>query len=62
MEKVSSCDCRYSIDANSKPFSYGIPKELASLVQLGSRVHVPFGKGNRLLQGFVCGWPRRSSS
>lgn len=28
-----------------KPFSYGIPKELVSLVQLGSRVHVPLEKG-----------------
>lgn len=36
-----------------KPFSYVIPDELCSTVYIGSRVHVPFGRGNRLLQGFV---------
>ena len=34
-----------------KPFSYAIPKDLEDLVQVGVRVHVPFGRGNRLLQG-----------
>ncbi|EHJ55774.1 primosomal protein N' [Streptococcus urinalis FB127-CNA-2] len=38
-----------------KPFSYLIPESLESMVKLGSRVHVPFGNGNRLLQGFVIG-------
>ncbi|MBJ8325691.1 primosomal protein N' [Streptococcus pacificus] len=36
-----------------KPFSYKIPDHLLDLVAVGSRVHVPFGRGNRLLQGFV---------
>lgn len=36
-----------------KPFTYYIPKCFESLLQIGSRVHVPFGRGNRLLQGFV---------
>ncbi|MGO2314716.1 MAG: replication restart helicase PriA, partial [Pseudolactococcus laudensis] len=39
-----------------KPFSYLIPKELATLIQIGMRVHVPFGRGNRLMQGFVVGF------
>ena len=39
-----------------KPFSYAIPKDLEDLVQVGVRVHVPFGRGNRLLQGFVVGF------
>ncbi|WP_438284821.1 primosomal protein N' [Streptococcus sobrinus] len=38
-----------------KPFSYQIPADLLGGISLGSRVHVPFGKGNRLLQGFVVG-------
>lgn len=38
-----------------KPFSYHIPERLSGLIQVGSRVHVPFGKANRLLQGFVVG-------
>ena len=38
-----------------KPFSYRIPEELATLIQIGMRVHVPFGRGNRLMQGSVVG-------
>ncbi|WP_037583504.1 primosomal protein N' [Streptococcus iniae] len=38
-----------------KPFTYSIPNYFESLLQIGSRVHVPFGRGNRLLQGFVIG-------
>lgn len=38
-----------------KPFSYLIPEDLTDLVQVGMRVHVPFGRGNRLMQGFVVG-------
>lgn len=36
-----------------KPFTYAVPETLQSLVQVGTRVHVPFGKGNRLIQGIV---------
>ncbi|MDR0199403.1 MAG: primosomal protein N' [Streptococcaceae bacterium] len=39
-----------------RAFSYAVPEELAELVQVGMRVHVPFGKGNRLIQGFVLGF------
>ncbi|WP_373318048.1 primosomal protein N' [Streptococcus sciuri] len=42
-----------------KPFSYVIPEELESFIERGSRVHVPFGAGNRLLQGFVIGIEER---
>lgn len=34
-------------------FTYWVPEHLQQGIQLGSRVHVPFGKGNRLLQGYV---------
>ena len=36
-----------------KPFSYVVPKDLESVIQVGMRVHVPFGKSNRLIQGLV---------
>ncbi|KXT75893.1 primosomal protein N' [Streptococcus sp. DD12] len=38
-----------------RPFTYAVPEDLQTMVAVGSRVHVPFGKGNRLLQGFVVG-------
>ena len=38
-----------------KPFSYLVPDRFQTLVQVCQRVHVPFGKGNRLIQGIVVG-------
>lgn len=43
-----------------RPFDYLIPQELASEVQIGSRVQVPFG--SRKLIGYVVGIKDRSSS
>lgn len=40
----------YSID---KPFSYRVPEELAGSLQRGCRVLVPFGGGNKKVQGLV---------
>lgn len=40
----------------NKPFDYLVPQALRSVVQKGTRVIVSFGKGNRLLQGFVIGF------
>jgi primosomal protein N' (replication factor Y) len=39
----------------NQPYTYRVPTELADVVQKGMRVVVPFGKGNRLIQGFVVG-------
>ncbi len=36
-----------------KPFVYGIPEELTEEITAGSRVEVPFGKGNRRISGYV---------
>ena len=36
-----------------KPYSYEIPSEFEDMVEAGMRVHVPFGIGNRLIQGIV---------
>lgn len=38
-----------------QPFSYLIPQELQDVVKIGMRVEVPFGSGNRHIQGFVVG-------
>lgn len=56
MEKIAQVIVDIPLMQTDKPFSYRIPKELEKQVVLGSRVHVPFGRGNRLLQGFVVGF------
>ncbi len=38
-----------------QPYSYRVPRELEELMLIGIRVHVPFGRGNRLIQGIVLG-------
>ncbi len=38
-----------------RPYSYLVPESMQEQIAIGVRVHVPFGKGNRLLQGFVIG-------
>jgi len=43
-------NCSYSFDAL---FSYSVPDAFVSLLEPGMRVLVPFGKGNKLRQGFV---------
>ena len=43
-----------------QPYSYGIPKEFEGMLEVGMRVHVPFGKGNRLIQGIVLGLESQS--
>lgn len=37
----------------NQPYTYQIPTHLAEMVEPGMRVIVPFGKGNRRVQGFV---------
>ena len=44
-----------------QPYSYRIPKEFEGMLEVGMRVHVPFGKGNRLIQGIVLGLDFQSS-
>lgn len=38
-----------------QPYSYKVPEEFAGMLEVGMRVHVPFGKANRLIQGIVLG-------
>lgn len=53
MAKRASVIVDVPLMQTDKPFSYCIPQDLEAMVQLGSRVHVPFGRSNRLVQGFV---------
>ena len=32
-----------------RPYSYLVPESMQGQIAIGMRVHVPFGKGNRLL-------------
>ena len=36
-----------------QPYSYKVPEEFVGMLEIGMRVHVPFGKANRLIQGIV---------
>lgn len=36
-----------------RPFQYHIPNEMAELVTEGSCVSIPFGKGNKIIKGYV---------
>ena len=38
-----------------QPYSYKVPEEFVDMLEVGMRVHVPFGKANRLIQGIVLG-------
>lgn len=44
-----------------RPYSYLVPKSMQGQIAIGMRVHVPFGKGNRLLQGFILGLEERKN-
>ena len=43
-----------------QPYSYKVPEEFAGMLEVGMRVHVPFGKANRLIQGIVLGMEQES--
>lgn len=43
-----------------QPFTYYIPETLQDVVEVGMRVEVPFGDGNRHIQGFVIALPETS--
>ena len=37
----------------NRTFDYGVPQELEGLITVGSKVLVPFGKGENLEEAFV---------
>ena len=44
----------------NRTFDYQIPKELEDIIIIGSKVLVPFGKGEKLEEGFVVGIKEKS--
>ena len=48
--KIAVSAATYSID---KPYDYLVPEELVDAVSVGTRVGVPFGRGNRSCEGIV---------
>ncbi len=42
-----------SVEALDKTYQYRIPESLSDSVHIGTPVKVPFGRGNRVLKGFV---------
>ena len=43
-----------------QPYSYKVPEEFVDMLEVGMRVHVPFGKANRLIKGIVLGIEQES--
>ena len=39
----------------NRPYTYELPQALQAQAQVGMRVIVPFGKGERQIQGFIVG-------
>ena len=48
--KIAVSAATYSID---RPYDYLVPEELVDSVSIGTRVSVPFGRGNRSCEGIV---------
>ena len=44
-----------------RPFEYKIPDRLQGKIRAGSQVNIPFGKGNRVIKGFVLNIKERAS-
>lgn len=42
-----------SIEKLDRPFTYRIPDNLLSKIEEGDQVEIPFGKGNKVIKGFV---------
>lgn len=53
MIKVASVIVDNAARETDKPFEYLIPEELQALVKIGMRVVVPFGKGNKYIEGYL---------
>ena len=45
-----------SLEALNRVFQYIVPETLTQDIQIGSQVMVPFGKGNRIIKGYVIGF------
>lgn len=53
MKKIAQVIVDVPAMQTNKPYNYIISNDLTNTIKVGMRVIVPFGKGNRLIQGFV---------
>lgn len=53
MPKYAGVIVNIAHEAVDRPFSYKIPERLMAEITIGSRVMIPFGKGNSLRKGYV---------
>ncbi len=61
MNKFADIIVDISHEKVDRPFEYIIPKELFGVVKVGSVVNIPFGKGNKLIKGFILNIKDKSS-
>ena len=54
-EKYAQVNINTKTKVLDKPFTYGIPDALNGCVHVGSKVSVPFGRGNKPTDGYVVG-------
>ena len=55
MSKYADVIVDISHEKVDRPFEYKIPDQLEEKICCGSQVMVPFGRGNKLISGFVIG-------
>ena len=56
MVKVAQIIIDVPLMQTDQPYTYLPAEGMENLLDLGMRVHVPFGKGNRLVQGIIIGF------
>lgn len=53
MSKFADVIVDISHEKVDRPFEYIIPSDMEGIVKIGSQVNIPFGKGNKIISGFV---------
>ncbi len=55
LQKYADIIIDISHEEVDRPFQYRIPEDLASKVNIGTQVNIPFGRGNHIRTGYVVG-------
>ena len=55
MSKFADVIVDISHEKVDRPFEYKIPAHLEEVIRVGSQVNIPFGRGNKVISGFVTG-------
>ena len=61
MSKFADVIVDISHEKVDRPFEYKIPPRLEDVIHIGSQVKIPFGRGNKLIHGFVTGMKEKAS-